>query len=195
MGIRKWLLGLAISAVASTLGEPPASATTVLQVGIPELTRTSEWVVRASVVRVSDVDLRSAGKGLYTDVELKIQESYRGAHVPETYVLRLLGGTGKDGVSMRIPGMPAFTAGEEVVLFLEKTSLGHIPCGLGQGVWRVVTAPDGTPWVTQAVGGLYLMRRNPQGHLIGVEPTLWSDARRLTELAADVYAAQLEAVP
>ena len=62
----------------------PAHATTMLRVDVPEMTLTSEWVVRARVVDVKSVDLRSEGRGIFTDVTLQMRETYRGIDVPET---------------------------------------------------------------------------------------------------------------
>ncbi len=183
-------LVLMLALAAAPLSAAPARATTVLQVDVPDMTVTSEWVVRARVVGVRWVDLRPQGGGLFTDVDLSVTEVYRGAEVPARYTLRMVGGRGADGIELRIPGMPTFVAGEDVVLFLEKTSVGHVPCGLGQGVWRVAVGPDGQAWVRQSTGGVHLMRRDAQGRLAHAEPALMSDARPLGELVRDIYLAQ-----
>lgn len=140
---------------------------------------------------VRSVDLRGEGRGIFTDVTLQMREVYRGIDVPETYVLRLIGGRGAGDVALWIPGMPRFTAGEDVVLFLEATSLGHIPCGLGQGVWRVHTTESGAIWTERGLGDVHLMRRDPNGRLVHAPVPLISTARLLDDLVADVYAAQL----
>ncbi len=168
-----------------------ASATTVLQVDVETMTETSDWVVRASVASVQAVDLRAEGQGIFTDVTLTVREVYRGEQVPATYVLRLLGGRGVDGTSLWIPGMPKFQQGEDVVLFLEKTLTGHIPCGLGQGVWRVAPGAQGALWVDQSVGGAHLMRRGADGRLSEAPERVHSGARLLNELVAEVYSVLL----
>ncbi|MCB9729175.1 MAG: hypothetical protein H6744_18985 [Deltaproteobacteria bacterium] len=182
-------LGTSLALGAATAGT--AHATTVLQVDLPELSLTSEWVVRARIDAVRSVDLRPNGT-FATDYDLVISEVYRGQDVPNRYTLRLPGGEGADGMAMRIPGMPAFQQGEDVVLFLERIpNGGFIPCGLGQGVWRVHLDALGRPWVTQSLDGAHLMRRDAQGRLRGVEPLLLTSARPLEALVADVYDAQL----
>ncbi len=184
------LAGLAAALVA--LSGPSAQATTMLKVDVADLTRTSEWIVRAQVLAVRDVDLRAQGRSLFTDVDLRILDVYRGAGVPATYTLRLPGGKGRDGVTMMVPGMPRFRVGDEIVVFLEKTSLGHIPCGLTQGVWRVLHTPSGL-WVRQARTTARVLQRAPQGapgagHLKPVAPQLLGDVRPLDDLLAEVYA-------
>lgn len=195
--LRGWTSALAC-VVAMGLGggllAPSAHATTVLKVDVPEMTRTSEWVVRAHVVSSESVDLRAQGDGLYTDVALTIDEVYRGTGVPATYVLRMMGGVGKDGMAITIPGMPRFAAGEEVVLFLEKTAVGHVPCGLGQGVWRILRPPVGPVLVRQSTAGLNVMARDGRGVLTSVEPT-GPVARTLTDLAAEIRAVVIAPAP
>jgi hypothetical protein len=145
-------------------------ATTVLRVDVPGMVRLSESVVRARVIATRDVDLRPAVRsGLFTDVELEIFETVRGDVLPKRHVVRLQGGTGADGIALTIPGMPRFRAGEEVVLFLERSAHGHVPCGLEQGVWRVTRGAGGEATATQSTGGLQMMARDPAGRLVPVK--------------------------
>lgn len=170
-----------------------AGATTLLRVDVPGMTMTSQWVVRADITQVSSIDLRNEGKGIFTDVVMTIREVYQGTNVPKTYTLRLVGGEGADGKVLWIPGMPGFAPGEDVVLFLEKTSLGHIPCGLGQGVWRVQHDATGTAWARQSIGSAHMFERREDGRLHHVEPRMLTSARLLNSLVAEVYATQLDA--
>ena len=175
------------------LAATPAFATTVLKVEVPEMTRTSEWVVRAHVMSVTPVDLRSEGKTFHTDVEFLIEDVFKGEDVPSRYVMRQIGGHGADGMRMWIPGMPVFQRGEEVVLFLEKTSAGHIPCGLGQGVWRVRRDAKDRPWVAQSTDGVHLMERAPTGKLRETHPPLMTRVRSMSDLAMEIQQAQKKA--
>ncbi len=175
----------------AALGPAGALATTVLKVDTAEMTSASQWVVNARVVTVANVDLRDEGAGLFTDVTLAIDEVYKGHDVPGTYVLRLIGGHGRDGLALTVPGMPRFKAGEQVVLFLEPTQQGHVPCGLGQGVWRVNRGQRGETWVQQSSQGLHMMKRNPSGRLEDAHAPQLSQALTLGQLIAEVYAAQL----
>ena len=106
----------ALTLFATAIGE--AQATTVLKVDTHQLATTSEWVVRATVTSVKNVDLRKEGRGIFTDVDLTFTEIYGGKKVPSRYTLRLIGGPGVDGTVLQIPGMPR-CVGEDVVLFLE----------------------------------------------------------------------------
>ena len=93
------------------------------------------------------------------------------------------------------PRHATFKQGEDVVLFLERTSLGHIPCGLGQGVWRVQTDPTGRSWVRQSVSGMHLMERSPQGRLRGAHLPMLTRVKALGDLAYEIYASQQPAKP
>ena len=181
---------LILLTIVALLVAPMALATTVLRVGVPELTTTSEWVVRAQVEDVRSIDLRHEGRSFFTDVELLITEVYRGQEVPSRYTLRLIGGRGSDGLQLWIPGMPRFQKGEEAVLFLEKTSMGHIPTGLGQGVWRVHTDKAGNAWVRESLGGMHLVERGAHGRLKGAAIPLLTPMRSLDDLIDEVYAVQ-----
>lgn len=166
-----------------------ARAATVLEVDVAEATRLSEWVVRARVTAVESVDLRAAGDSIYTDVTLAIGAVYRGQGVPATYVLRLQGGRGKDGLALTVPGMPRFEVGDEAVIFLEKTGKGHVPCGLGQGVWRLAPGPLGYPVVHRDVRELALMKRTPDGRVVPSDTPQPTGIKLLATLVAEVQAA------
>ena len=175
-----------LALLAFCLMVPMASGTTVLKVTTAQMTETSEWVVRGTVAGVEVADGRSEGRAIFTDVDVIVTETYKGVAVPSRITLRLLGGTGADGITMKVPGMPQFVVGEDVVLFLEKTSAGHIPCGLGQGVFRVLETPAGDTWVRQSVGSAHMMERSANGRLVPAHPTFDALARPLDDLLWEV---------
>lgn len=189
--LRTLLIALPLMLLATNA----AQATTVLQVDVGEAATLSDWVVEVRVVSVASVDLRSEGKGLFTDVTLAIRDVFKGENVPATYVMRLVGGEGKDGFALMIPGMPIFSAGERAVLFLEKTNIGHVPCGLGQGVWRIHQSNASQPWVEQSVYGLHMMSRDEAGNLKSVEPELASSGMPRVRLLEEIYAALDQPTP
>jgi hypothetical protein len=187
--MRKAIALTTFALLLCTLGS--AQATTVLKVNTAQMAHTSQWVVRANVLSVKTVDLRHEGRALFTDIELAFTEIYGGKAVPSRYTLRLIGGTGADGVVLKIPGMPVFHAGEDVVLFLEKTPVGHIPCGLGQGVFRVLNTPSGDLWVRQATGHVNLLKRAKNGRLTTAHPTFDETNMPLDTLVSKIHHALL----
>jgi len=166
-----------------------ARAATVLEVDVAQATLLSEWVVRARVTAVASVDLRAAGDSIYTDVTLAVSDVYRGKDVPATHVLRLQGGVGKDGLALTVPGMPRFSVGDEAVIFLEKTGKGHVPCGLGQGVWRIAPGPLGYPVVHRDVRELALMKRTQDGRVVPSDTPQPTGIKLLATLVAEIEAA------
>ena len=174
---------------------PWAAASLIGPRTLVAMTTLSDWVVEVRVVNVASVDLRAEGKGLFTDVTLSIRDVFKGENVPATYVMRLIGGEGKDGLALMVPGMPVFSAGERAVLFLEKTNVGHVPCGLGQGVWRVHQSNASQPWVEQSIHGLHMMSRDEAGNLRTVEPESASSGMPLLRLLEEIYAALDQPAP
>jgi len=180
--------GLSALSLSVGLIAAPAHAATVLKVDVAEATRLSQWVVRARVVSLAPLDLRASGDSIYTEVTLAIDTVYRGKDVPKTYVMRMLGGLGKDGIALSVPGMPEFKPGEDVVLFLEKVGIGHVPCGLGQGVWRVAPGVLGQPVVYRDLGGLAIMARGPDGKISEQGPQQPLGVKLLSQLVREIQA-------
>lgn len=113
----------------------PVSATTVLNRTVPEMTGVSELVLSGVVVSV-EPNRRAAGFPLATRVTVAVDRVYKGFASGPNISFMVPGGV-SDGKAMFIPGMPSFTEGEEVVLFLERTPRGWIPSGLKNGKYVV----------------------------------------------------------
>ncbi|MFT7582212.1 MAG: hypothetical protein ACI9MR_003894 [Myxococcota bacterium] len=165
-------------------------ATTVLKVDVPEMVRLSEWVVLAHVTAIIPNDRTALGDRVYTDFALAIDEVYAGSKVPKIYTLSLMGGLRDDGLAVHVPGMPRLKVGQTVVLFLEKTTRGHVLCGMGQGVWQVETTESGAQWVTQSTGHVNLMARTPEGRIVSAQ-AVPTRRRRLETLVAELKAAKV----
>jgi hypothetical protein len=105
-------------------------ATTLRLAPISELRAASELIVHAQVWNVDE-----QASGFQTAVALKVMQTLKGI-CDDTLTLLLPGGR-SGGRTLRIPGMPIFAAGDEVVLLLERTAVGWALTGLGQGVYRV----------------------------------------------------------
>lgn len=112
------LLVLALLAAAL-----PAGAATYLPLTDRDLAARAPVIVRAAVVSEQS-RLESVGGRLrpFTYVTLATLETIKG-RIPESFAVRLGGGRVGDTVSW-IPGTPPFSAGSEVVLFLERAP-GH----------------------------------------------------------------------
>ncbi len=94
----------------------PVPSAVLQGVSIEELARGADAVVRGEVVRV-DTRLVDEGRMLLTQLEVLVREDYSGAGLDSVHVL--LPGGAKGELIQRVAGMPSFSRGEEVVLFLE----------------------------------------------------------------------------
>ncbi len=116
----------------------PANATTLLDWGVVELTRHSELVFLGRVVaQRTRVESDALGTRLWTDTTFQIDETWKGA-APVALTLTQPGGEAA-GRRAVVHGQAAFTAGEQVVVFVERADTGAlVVCGMAQGKYAVV---------------------------------------------------------
>jgi len=111
------------------------NATVVRKVELTQLVEHSA-VILHGIVRAVDDDLSTSCKGPFlTRLDLEVIRYWKGPSKP-TFELTLPGGRACS-LRMKVPGMPQFESGQEVILFLEKTSVGFVLTGLHQGVYWV----------------------------------------------------------
>lgn len=106
----------AVAAMATLLGAAQlARATVVIQPSLEQMTEKSDVIVHA-VVEDQTVTLGEGGR-ILTLSRLRIKDGLKGAvKANDTVTLYQVGGT-LEGRTMAIPGVNAFTVGEEVILF------------------------------------------------------------------------------
>jgi hypothetical protein len=134
-----WLPLAALLAVGA-----PARASLVLALDLPQLTARAERVVVAEVLSVS-ARWDSEHRSIYSTVELAVAERWKGDAGAHLTVVQLGGEV--DGVTMRVHGLPAFTAGERAVLFLQGPAVAAQLVGLGQG--KRIVRFDGRRWMAE----------------------------------------------
>lgn len=125
-----------------------ASATTVLHDTVDGMTRNADLVMGALVEKVETVIDKRDARRIQTRVTFRDIKVFKGRAVAPTMAITLPGGATSEW-SLRIPGMPSFHQGDEVVVFLERTSKGWTPSGLSQGVFRVVRDQSGVRRATR----------------------------------------------
>jgi hypothetical protein len=115
-----------------------ASAATLRQLSMDELTQSATAIVRARVVG-STASL--SGSTIYTHYKLQVTETLKGAALSDVV---LPGGVVK-GVRQSFPGVPELQQGPEYVLFLwtSSTGLTHV-LGMSQGVFNISQLSDGS---------------------------------------------------
>jgi hypothetical protein len=109
-------------------------ATTVQRFDLEELTENAEVVFMGTCQSAST---EQVGGQVFTRYRFAVAETLKGG--PRQNLELLLPGGRFEGTRIRIPGMPAFAPGEELVLFLTVEGRpGYAwPVGLGQGKFRI----------------------------------------------------------
>jgi hypothetical protein len=122
---------LAIMALA--LAAAPLSATSYVMVSDEALVDAAPV---AAVVRVVSEDRAAAlrrngpvAMTAMTEYVVQVEEALKGDIPGGTAVVRMPGGRGRDGMNLKIYGMPRLRSGERALLFLEPA---------GDGTWRIV---------------------------------------------------------
>jgi hypothetical protein len=128
-----------ILVVVSTLAiAAPARATTVLRLPLALIAADAGRIVHGTVV---DVREGRDETGLpATWVTLDVARTLKGPAIARTTIKQFgLSGPLPDGTVARVPGLPRYAVGDEVVLFLHPESGRGFtsPVGFGQGAYRV----------------------------------------------------------
>ena len=141
---------LAAAALALAAIAPPAAASMVLAMELPELTARAERIVVADVMTVRSAwDKRH--QRILSTIEVQVAEVWKG-QVPANGRLTLVQpGGSADGIEMRVHGLPSFVPGERAVLFLRGAAAQPIALvGMGQGKRGMSFEPVSKRWM---VGG------------------------------------------
>src|SRR5688500_8617231 len=131
-----WLAALCVTFALAG----PAAGTVVEELGTEALVARADRIVRGRVLQQQS-RWDEARERIYTDIEIAVDESYKGGAL-KTVVVRRLGGS-VDGIGMRAIGEVLFADGEEVFLFLRRIGTDklydvHQTIGLSQGKLRIV---------------------------------------------------------
>lgn len=117
-----------------------AQATTLLALDVAALTKGSSLVVRAKVKSVASRWTKDGGR-IMTDAVLEVSETWKGTPTTQVTVMQPGGVVGD--VGQLVHGTVTFTAGEEVVVFLEPRGERYLLTGMMQGRFKVETSSDG----------------------------------------------------
>jgi len=129
-----------------------------------DLAKNSDTIVLARVE--GETARYDANKEIYTYITLRVLDPVKGmkadhgknAPSGEIITVRQIGGV-VDNIASIVPGMPKFSKGEEVVVFLSKKDSAGYPwvMGLQQGKYSVVTDEQGMRHVRNELEDLGLM--------------------------------------
>jgi hypothetical protein len=166
-----------------------AEAMTVLQVDLDTLVAASALVLYGDVVATTVVDRRKEGRSVWTDVTVQVREVWKGDKklAGQRFSWRTLGGTTADGLTLAVPGMPQFRAGEQIVVALEKTAEGYVVTGGPQGKFAVSKEQSGQLLVRRPVTDVHAVRRDDKTGKF-VEAKIVPVVRTLPQFRADIAA-------
>ena len=120
------------------LGAAPGWATTVIQKSFAEVVQAAEVIAVGTVTTIA-TEWDAAHNRPFTLVTFSTLDVLKGAHTEPELTLRVLGGPHPDGSILQIVGVPEFSLGDRLVVFVTGNDHYAVPLvGLWQGVYRVV---------------------------------------------------------
>ncbi len=122
------------------LAAPPASATVMVPLDVPALTRGAAVVVQG---RVTSLETVLRGGDPWTVARVTVSQVFKGAIERGAQVNVEQPGGEVGNAGLYIPGSASFRAGEEVVVFLFRDAGTFYPYGMAQGVFHVYKDPRG----------------------------------------------------
>jgi hypothetical protein len=132
-----------ILVLLSLTAAAPALAALFRAASVEEASRTSDAVVRGTVLR-KDSRYAPGGERIVTDVQISVASAWKGA--PGKTVTVTVPGGQVGAVGQYLDAAPTFDVGEEVVVFLARRPGAWLVNGLAMGKWTVAGA-SATPAV------------------------------------------------
>jgi len=119
------------------------SATSVTTVNLAEMVRNADRVFYGRCVSTRQSVERETGMAI-VEYEFEVLEGLKGVRAGETVTIRQLDG---EKASLRLPGLPSYRKGQELLLFLHGDSrLGLTsPVGMAQGLFEKRVMASGEP--------------------------------------------------
>jgi len=110
-----------------------AEATLVVRLEAEEIFSAAERVVAVHCMGEVRTFTSADGKRIFTEIAFEVEEEFRGSGPRHFTIVQPGGRFGR--VAQKAWGYPAFSAGEQLVLFLSGTPSGPQLVGLSQGVF------------------------------------------------------------
>lgn len=142
--LRKMAVLAALACGAALFSGAPATAATLEQLSMEQMSQSATSIVRATV---AGSYTSVSGSTVYTHYTLRTIDAWKGVPASEVMVPGGVAGS----IRQVFPGVPELKTGAEYVLFLWKSSTGitHL-VGLTQGLFQVERQSDGSALATRA---------------------------------------------
>lgn len=115
-------------------------ATTSQRLSLEQLAKEGDLVIRGHVQEMKGQE-PSDRSAITTTVVISVEEQWKGPKV-STVTLKQPGGTAGE-ITQRVMGVPQFSVGEELILFVKKQKDGHyVTVGGQQGKFTIKTEPQ-----------------------------------------------------
>ena len=139
MRFRSVLMASLILVSGLVINSQDAQATSLKKMTTVQMVDASDLIIRGTVAETW-TELAENGV-IWTRAQIDISRVYKGDSQLETIVVDQLGGH-YAGVSMHVEGATRFGHDEDVVIFLDELTSGHIsPLGMFTGKWTVRMDP------------------------------------------------------
>lgn len=143
MGIRSWVFHMIAGLLSAAIS---LHATTLARLSLDQLAAAADAIAR---VRCTSVEARWENNDIWTVTSFAIVETMKGA-LPARIMVRLPGGR-VGHLTASVDGTPRFIAGDEAVVFLERSRAGGFSVAAWvEGTFRISRDPrSGLETVTQ----------------------------------------------
>jgi hypothetical protein len=143
-------------------------SSTLVYMELKDILKRSEAVVRG-VVRDVESRYNEERTKILTYTLIEIKETIYGK-TPPVITVETYGGRVGD-INMKVPGMPEFKKGEEVVLFVKKTGEYYHISGMVQGKYRVEKGEDEEEYLVNDFKDVFFKRVNAENRLEDMPPS------------------------
>jgi hypothetical protein len=157
-----------LSVVCLSLITTGLYSSTLVYMELKDILKRSDAVVRG-VVRDVESRYNEERTKILTYTLIEIKETINGK-TPPVITVETYGGRVGD-INMKVPGMPEFKKGEEVVLFVKKTGEYYHISGMVQGKYRVEKGEDEEEYLVNDFKDVFFKRVNAENRLEDMPPS------------------------
>ncbi len=158
-----------ISFAFAALVARASHASLVLALDTTELTKRADHIAVADVLSVQSA-WDQAHKKIFTTIELSVVESWKGGAQPASHLTVVQPGGAVGDIAMTVFGMPQFTPGERLLVFLRGTTGAAGVVGMAQGKLPMTRDAASGKWTVGVASSAGLERVQLKGKTAASTP-------------------------